>query len=40
MVETSFARGLIPIEEYRENIEYLQELKNSFNNEEKGVIER
>lgn len=40
MVETSFARGLIPIEEYRENIEYLQELKNSLNNEEKGVIER
>lgn len=40
MVETSFAKGLIPVEEYRENIEYLQNLQSNLKDEEKGVIEK
>lgn len=40
MIEILNVKGLIPIEEYKENIDFLQELQIYFDNEEKGEIER
>lgn len=40
MIESFCIKGLLPIEEYKENIDFLQELQVYFDNEEKGEIER
>lgn len=40
MIESFCIKGLLPIEEYKENIDFLQELQVYFENEEKGEIER
>lgn len=40
MIESFCIKGLLPIEEYKENIDFLQELQVYFDNKEKGEIER
>lgn len=40
MIESFCIKGLLPIEEYKENINFLQELQVYFDNEEKGEIEK
>lgn len=40
IVENSAIKGLIPMEVYQENINYLKELELYFDNEEKGDFER
>ena len=40
IVENSAIKGLIPMEVYQENIDYLKELELYFDNKEKGDFER